>query len=57
MVAEILAGIALVKAAAEAISTCTDAAKVGEHLGNLIKGTEDLKKNQKISSQKNGETF
>lgn len=47
MVAEILAGIALVKAAAEAISTCTDAAKVGQHLGDLIKGTEDLKKKPK----------
>ena len=43
MVAEILAGIALVKSAAEAISSCKDAAKVGEYLSDLIKGTEQVK--------------
>lgn len=46
-VAEILAGISLVKAASEAISNCKDASQIAGHLNQLLTGAEQVKKKQK----------
>ena len=46
-VAEILAGISLVKAASEAISNCKDATQIAGHLNQLLTGVEQVKKKQK----------
>ena len=44
MVAEILAGIALVKSASEAISSCKDISQIAGHLDKLLTGAEQCKK-------------
>jgi hypothetical protein len=49
MVAEILAGIALVKSASEAISNCKDVSQIAGHLNQLLTGAEQVKKKQKNS--------
>ena len=47
MVAEILAGLALVKSASEAISSCKDISQIAGHLDKLLTGAEQCKKKQK----------
>lgn len=57
MVAEILAGIALVKSASEAISSCKDISQIAGHLDKLLTGAEQCKKTEKILSVDGGNLF
>jgi|SRR6056300_704723 len=55
-VAEILAGIALVKSSVEFIKsniqTCQDISEIGSHIDNLLRGKQDLDK--KVNNRKMG---